>query len=239
MSPGDEADALVAAASEGVGALPDLLERRLRGEPLAWVVGSVRFCDRWVRVEPGVFVPRPHTEPLARRAADLLPAEGLAVDLCTGSGAVAVVMRSAHPHARVVGTDLDPIAVACARSNGVRAFEGDLDAPLPRSWCGRVDVITAVVPYVPSEELHVLPRDVLANEPIAALDGGPRGMRMLAPVVERAPGWLRAGGHLLLELGGDQAADVEAAMDAAGFDTSTIHRDEEGQDRAIEARLRA
>src|SRR5918999_5389638 len=181
VAPGAEADALLRASSEGVGPIEELLARRLSGEPLAWITGSVRFCGVRVRVDPGVFVPRPHTQALARRAVSLLPAAGIAVDLCTGTGAVAAVLGSARPRAAVVATDVDPLAVACARRNGVRALVGDLDEPLPPSLRGSVDVMTAVVPYVPTEELHLLPRDVFANEPRRALDGGPRGTTVPRP----------------------------------------------------------
>ena len=169
--PTAEADNLLTAAREGVVPIEELVRRRLRGEPLAWITGSVTFCGLRVRVDPGVFVPRPHTEALSRRAVELLPDQGIAVDLCTGSGAVAVVLAAARPRALVVGTDVDPVAVACARRNGVAASAGDLDGSLPSTLRGRVDLITAVVPYVPTEELHLLPRDVLAHEPRRALDG--------------------------------------------------------------------
>ena len=154
VSPGAEADALLEASNAGVGPLGELLDRRLAGEPLAWIVGWVRFCDARVRVDPGVFVPRPQTEALARRAVALLPAEGIAVDLCAGSGAVSVVLGTARPRATVIATDVDPAAVACARRNGVQALLGDLDEPLPPALRGSVDVVTAVVPYVPTEKLH-------------------------------------------------------------------------------------
>ncbi|MGH7540126.1 MAG: methyltransferase, partial [Gemmatimonadota bacterium] len=119
--------------------LDELVARRRRGEPLAWVIGFTEFCGIRVRVDHGVYVPRPQTEALARRAASLLPADGIAVDLCTGSGAVAVVMRSARPNATVLATDSDDAAIACARSNGVTALLGDLDGPLPSQVAGRVD----------------------------------------------------------------------------------------------------
>src|ERR687898_953908 len=136
VSPHAEADALIAAAGEGVGPLHELVTRRLGGEPLAWITGSTRLCGISIRVRPGVFVPRPHTETLAIRASALLPADGVCVDLCTGSGAVAVVVMAGHPGATVVGTDIDPLAVACARENGVDARLGDLDEPLPHSLRG-------------------------------------------------------------------------------------------------------
>lgn len=236
VAPDAEADALLEASSEGAGPIEQILDRRLRGEPLAWITGSVRFCGVRVHVDAGVFVPRPHTQALARRAVALLPADGIAVDLCTGSGAVAAVLCSAHPRATVVATDLDPAAVACARRNGVRGLEGDLDEPLSQSLRGRVDVMTAVVPYVPTEELAFLPRDVLAHEPRHALDGGLRGTTMLIRAAEAAVGWLRPGGTVLLELGGDQADEVATALAGAGLSEISVHRDGDGQDRAIEAR---
>jgi release factor glutamine methyltransferase len=236
VAPDAEADALFLASSEGVGRIEDLVARRLQGEPLAWITGSALFCGVRILVDPGVFVPRPHTEAMAVRAISLLPAAGIAVDLCTGSGAVAAVLASAHPEATVVATDVDPVAAACACRNGVRALIGDLDEPLPPSLRGRVDVMTAVVPYVPTEELPFLPRDVLANEPRTALDGGPRGTTVLVRAAEAAARWLRPGGSVLLELGGDQAGEVADALKELGVSEIRIHRDDDGQDRAIEAR---
>jgi release factor glutamine methyltransferase len=236
VAPDAEAHALLRASSKGVGPVDELVARRLRGEPLAWIIGSVSFCGIRVGVDPGVYVPRPHTQALTRRAVSLLPADGIAVDMCTGSGAVAAALGSVHPHATIVATDIDPVAVACARNNGVRALEGNLDEPLPPSMRGRVDVMTAVVPYVPTEELHLLPRDVLANEPRLALDGGRRGTALLVRAAAAATRWLRPGGSVLLELGGDQAGEVATALANAGLSEIRVHRDDDGQDRAIEAR---
>ncbi len=237
IAPDAEADVLLTAASDGVGSIEDLIVRRLGGEPLAWIAGRVTFCGIRVRVGPGVFVPRPQTEWLARRAVALLPPDGVAVDLCTGSGAIAAVLGAGHPRATVVATDIDPVAVVCARANGVHALEGDLDEPLPTSLRGRVHVVTAVVPYVPTDDLRLLPRDVLANEPRRALDGGPRGTAELLRAAEAAARWLRPGGHVLLELGGHQAAEIEMALRKGGFAEIHVHRDDENQDRAIEGRL--
>ena len=221
---------------EGVGPIDELIARRLRGEPLAWITGWVRFCGLRVGIGPGVFVPRPHSERLAWRAVALLPAGGVAVDLCTGSGAVAAVLGSARPRATVLATDIDPVAVACARRNGVRALEGSLDEPLPPSLRGRVHVVAAVVPYVPTEELHLLPRDVLDHEPRRALDGGPGGTTMLVRAAEAAARLLRPGGSVLLELGGDQAAEMSTVFTDAALSEIRVHRDGDGRDRTIEAR---
>ncbi len=235
MAAEEEAALLLAAATD-----PEVLEalvcRRTAGEPLAWVVGGVDFCGLRIRVDPGVYVPRGQTEALAERAASLLPAEGVAVDLCTGAGAVAAVLRARRPEATVLGTDIDPTAVGCAQANGVEALLGDLDAPLPPALRGSVDVITAVVPYVPTDELAFLPRDVVAFEPRRALDGGRGGVEVLSALVARGASWLRPGGWLLLEIGGRQAVAVSAALEAAGFGEIIILRDEEGDDRAMVGR---
>lgn len=234
MAAGEEAALLTTAAGGDPGRLEGLVRRRTAGEPLAWLVGWVEFCDVRVRVDPGVYVPRWQTEAMARRAADLLPPAGVAVDLCTGTGAIASVLQARRPGATVLGTDIDPAAVACARSNGVDARLGSLDDPLPAALQGQVDVLTAVVPYVPTEELHFLPRDVTAYEPRHALDGGPGGLELLSAVVDLSTRWLRPGGWLLLELGGRQADTVAAGMEAAGLVAVNVLYDEEGDARAVE-----
>lgn len=236
VAPEAEAAELLAAAQD-VGALRRMVDRRVRGEPLAWIVGSVSFCGLRLVIRPGVYVPRGHTEVLARRAAARLPDRGVALDLCTGCGAVAGTLQRAVPTATVVATDIDPVAVACARDNGVNAVVGDLDGPVPADLTGSVDVLTAVVPYVPTEVLPFLPRDVTAYEARQALDGGEGGLAVLHEVVNRSGRWLRPGGWLLMEIGGDQAGVVTAAMDEVGFVDIAVVRDEDGDDRLVEGRL--
>jgi release factor glutamine methyltransferase len=239
ITPRDEADALLRAAGGDPLALAEMLERRIGGEPLPWITGSIRFCGLEVRVSPGVYVPRWQTEPLARLAASLLPPTGIAVDLCTGAGAVAMVLAAAAPDARVFATDVDALAVACAHTNGVDALEGTLDEPLPDALEGLVDVLTAVPPYVPSGELRFLPRDVGEHEPRSALDGGADGTEVLAEIVRRAPRWLRPGGGLVLELGGDQAHVLAPVLGQAGFDEPDVLRDAEDDPRGIVVRMTA
>ncbi len=236
LAPEEEAAALLAATGDPEQ-LEALVARRTTGEPLAWLVGHVDFCGIRVGVDPGVYVPRWQTEPLARRAAALLPEHGTAVDLCTGAGAIARVLMARVPSATVVATDLDPVAAACAGRNGVETLVGDLDEPLPAGLLATVDVMTAVTPYVPADELQFLPRDVLAFEPRSALDGGVDGLEVLSTVVGCSSRWLRSGGWLLLELGGDQAKIVAAQMEAAGFDGIELLRDDDGSDRAIAGRV--
>jgi len=233
----EEAAELIEAAVGDPDALARLVARRCQGEPPAWLTGTVAFCDVAIGVASGVYVPRWQTEPLARRAAALLPARGVAVDLCTGAGAIARVLAAAVPSARVVATDLDPAAVRCARGNGVEVYEGFLDDPLPRKLEGGVDVMTAVAPYVPTELLHLLPRDIRAFEPVLALDGGLGGSGLLIQVARRSVRWLAPGGWLLLELGGDQAEALGPVLTELGFVALSVMTDEEGDPRALCARL--
>jgi release factor glutamine methyltransferase len=229
----EEADELIRAAAGNPDVLGDLVSRRTSGEPIAWLTGSVTFCDVELFVAPGVYVPRRQTEPLARRAATLLPSAGVAADLCTGVGAIAAVLAAAVPTARVAATEVDELAVRCARRNGVDVFEGYLDDPLPREFEHHVDVMTAVVPYVPTASLRLLPRDVQAFEPRLALDGGADGMDLLAEVVRRSARWLRHGGWILLELGGDQADPMGELLLDCGFTGRDVMADEDGDPRAI------
>ena len=116
-------------------------------------------------------------------------------------------------------------------------FSGYLDDPLPAEFLGRVDVMTAVVPYVPTDALRLLPRDVLAFEPRLALDGGADGTDYLEQVARRSRGWLKPGGWLLLELGGDEAQPIGNLLRELGFVSIDIMEDEDGDPRAICARL--
>jgi release factor glutamine methyltransferase len=127
--------------------------------------------------------------------------------------------------------------VRCARRNGVEVFEGFLDDPLPRAFEHRVDVLTAVVPYVPTGSLRLLPRDVQAFEPRLALDGGVDGTDLLVEVVRRSTRWLSPDGWLLLELGGDQAEPIGQLLHDLEFRDLDVMTDEEGDPRAICAQL--
>ena len=210
-----------------------MVERRVAGEPLAWITGTAAFCGLTVLVEPGVYVPRWQSEPLARMAAQLLPSDGIAVDLCTGSGALAMVMQATHPGASVTGTEVDATAARCARRNGVQVIEGDLDACLPPELEARVDVMAGVLPYVPTEALRLLPRDVQAFEPATALDGGPRGLDLVVRAIGGSRRWVRPGGWLLLEVGGDQVPEVTEAFASAGYREVEVLVDDDGDPRGV------
>ena len=233
----EEADELLARAAGDVELLDSLVARRLTGEPLAWITGRVSFCGLEIRVDPGVYVPRWQSEPLAQRAAARLPGNGPAIDLCTGSGSIARTLMSNHPGARVVASDLDERAVACATANGVEVYLGDLFSPLPRALEGRIDVVVGVVPYVPTPALPRLQRDTFAFESTLAYDGGPDGTEVLRRALTGAPRFLRPGGALLLELGGEQAGSLRHDLARLGYLDVSVLVDEDGDVRGIEATL--
>lgn len=237
VSAEEEAELLLARAGGDAALLDSLVRRRLTGEPLAWIVGHVSFCGLEIRVDPGVYVPRWQSEPLARRAVERLPATGVAIDLCTGSGAIARVLRAERPGARVVASDIDERAVACAVANGVEVYRGDLFSPLPRMLKGRVDVVVGVVPYVPTPALPLLQRDTFAFESPLAYDGGPDGTEILRRVLRDSPRFLRRGGALLLELGGKQADLLRDDLTRLGYIDVSVLADEEGDVRGVEATL--
>jgi release factor glutamine methyltransferase len=213
-----------------------MVRRRTGGEPLAWITGTTRFCGLDVVVHPGVYVPRWQSEVLARAAAAHLPGHGTAVDLATGSGAVARFLGAERPGARVLATELDPVAARCAAANGVDVLLGDLDHPLPGALAGRVDVLCGVLPYVPSEALHLLPRDVVDHEPRVALDGGAGGLGVVARAVRAGRTWVAPGGWLVLEAGGDQFGPLLGMLESAGYRSLRVLDDPDGDPRAVEAR---
>lgn len=226
----------LAACARSDEELTAMVSRRVGGEPLAWITGRARFCGLDVGVAEGVYVPRWQSESLARLAARHLPARGIGVDLCTGSGAIGLVMAATRPAATVVGTELDPRAAACARRNGLSVYEGNLDEPLPRFMAGRVDVMAGVLPYVPPDAFCLLPRDVARFEPRLALDGGRGGTELVATAVARGRRWLRPGGRLLLELGEDQVPEMRERFSAAGYGEIDVITDPDGDVRGCSGR---
>ncbi|MGX7763199.1 putative protein N(5)-glutamine methyltransferase [Streptomyces angustmyceticus] len=211
----DEAELLLSTARTA-GELAAMVERRTLGLPLEHVVGWAEFCGRRIAVDPGVFVPRRRTEFLVGRAVGLgLRAAGrtgrppVVVDLCCGSGAVGAVLAAALGPVELHAADIEPAAVRCARRNvlaaGGEVHEGDLFDALPAGLRGRIDILVANVPYVPTEEVGLLPPEARDHEPLVALDGGADGLDVLRRVTATAPQWLAPGGHLLVETSERQA----------------------------------
>jgi len=200
--------------------LAGMVDRRAVGQPLEHVLGWAEFSGLRIAVEPGVFVPRRRTEFLVRQAVSLASEAPVVVDLCCGSGAVGAALAASLPGAELHAADIDPVAVRCARRNiGVRGrvYEGDLFGPLPRGLRGRVGVLAANVPYVPSGEVGLLPPEAREHEPLVALDGGGDGLDVLRRVAAEAPRWLAPGGGLLVETSGRQAGAAAGILAGAGL----------------------
>ncbi|MEV2197440.1 putative protein N(5)-glutamine methyltransferase [Streptomyces phaeochromogenes] len=195
-----------------------MVDRRVAGLPLEHVLGWAEFRGLRIAVEPGVFVPRRRTEFLVEQAVALAPEAPVVVDLCCGSGAVGAALAAALPGAELHAADVDPAAVRCARRNvgaGAHVHEGDLFDALPRALRGRVGILAANVPYVPSGEVGLLPPEARDHEPLVALDGGGDGLDVLRRVAVEAPRWLAPGGSLLVETSERQAGlAVEILADA-------------------------
>jgi len=214
----DEARLLASAAREPAE-LDAMVRRRVAGEPLEQVLGWAEFCGLRIAVAPGVFVPRRRTEFLVRQAAALARPGDVIVDLCCGAGAIGAALAAVVDRAEVHAADIDPAAVRCARQNlpGGHVYQGDLYDPLPAGLRGRIAVLTANVPYVPTGEIGFLPPEARAHEPLAALDGGADGLDVLRRVAAGAPRWLASGGHLLIETSERQVPSARAAFAASGL----------------------
>ncbi|PWI41921.1 putative protein N(5)-glutamine methyltransferase [Streptomyces sp. ICBB 8177] len=225
----DEADLLISTARHP-DELAAMVGRRAAGLPVEHVVGWAEFASLRVAVGPGVFVPRRRTEFLLRHAAALARPGAVLLDLCCGSGALGVALATAVPGAELHAADVDPAAVRCARRNlrrvGGRVYRGDLFAPLPTALRGRVDVLTANVPYVPTDDIELLPPEARDHEPRVALDGGADGLDVLRRVAAEAPRWLAPGGSLLTETSERQAERAVRTVAAGGL-VPRVERDDD------------
>jgi release factor glutamine methyltransferase len=219
---------------EGVelATLRDLVKRRRAYEPIAYLRGEREFYGLKFRVDKRVLVPRPDTETLVDAALARSTHVSMSMrqlDLCTGSGCVAVAMARQRPTAMVFGSDISPDALAVARENALRlgayntAFvESDLFAGFAGK---RFDVITANPPYIASAELATLMPDVRDHEPRLALDGGDDGLAIVRRIVSEAPEHLDAGGLLAIEIGAGEAPATVALFEARGLHDVRVHRD--------------
>jgi release factor glutamine methyltransferase len=227
----DEAGILHACAGSP-DELDAMVARRVSGLPLEQVVGWAEFHDLRILVDPGVFVPRRRSEFLVDTAIALfrVPALGVIVDLCCGTGALGLATAAALPGTGLHAADLDPAAVACARRNvepaGGRVYEGDLFAALPDSLRGRVGILICNAPYVPTGEIAFMPAEARDHEARMALDGGSDGLSILRRVSAETPGWLAPGGFLIVETSERQAPSMMAAMARAGL-AAQVHSDDE------------
>ncbi|MFE9690415.1 putative protein N(5)-glutamine methyltransferase [Micromonospora sp. NPDC005806] len=234
----DEAELLIAAARSAAD-LTDLVDRRVAGRPLEHLLGWAEFCGLRVTVDPGVFVPRGRTALLVSAAAAVAGPAPAVLDLCCGSGAAALVLHGRLAPRWLAAADLDPAAVACARRNldplGVPVYQGDLFAPVPAEWRGRLDLVVANAPYVPSAAVALLPAEARLHEAPVALDGGVDGLAVLRRVAIGAAEWLAPGGHLAVEVSAGQAETLCAALTEAGL-VPTVVRDDDLDATAVTAR---
>lgn len=233
-----EARLLVANTGEVSGALGtdgDLeaaVARRVAGEPLEQILGWAEFAGLRIALEPGVFVPRQRTlllvELAVELATDLVEAGGIVVDLCCGAGAIGAAVAASAPGVEVYAADIDPAAVRAARRNlpPERVFEGDLYAALPTDLRGRVAVLTVNAPYVPTDDIALMPPEARDHEHRVALDGGADGLDVQRRVAADAAGWLAPGGSLLIETSERQASATAALLRENGLATRIEHDDE-------------
>ena len=234
----EEADLLAEAAPDR-DVLDALVARRVAGLPLEHLLGRVEFGGLRLAVSPGVFVPRRRTEAVVHEAAALVRVRGAApvvVDLCSGVGAIAAALaedlrRGGGPEpVELHATEIDPVAVRCARRNlepyGGTVHTGDLDGPLPSGLRGRVDMLVANVPYVPTGAIGTMPPEARDHEPRRALDGGPDGLDIARRFVAAGPLWLAPGGALLVETGERQAPVLAKAVAEQGLEPRIVVDDD-------------
>lgn len=218
----EEEAALLIGGASSTADLRVQIDRRVNGEPLELVLGWAGFRDLRIPVRPDVFVPRRRTEFLAGQAISAISRidRPVVVELCCGAGAIsASVLNETPGPVTLVAADLDPVATALARANltrfaagrSVRVRTGDLFEPLPRTLRGRIDMLVANVPYVPTGDIALLPAESRLYEPRLTVDGGPDGLALFRRLAAGAARWLAPGGLVLSETGEHQ---VDAALTA-------------------------
>ena len=228
-----------------------LLQRRLKGEPVQYIIGHIEFCGLCIKVGKGVLIPRPETELLVEEVIRAISDQRSAVssktvkslsllDLCTGTGCIALALAREFPEAGVYGTDLSKEAVAYAKKNAkannienIRFRQGSLfDAVKAK----RFDIITANPPYIRRDDIETLQREIRDWEPVAALDGGLDGMDFYRAILSSVGDYLNPDGFIFVELGYDQAEGVQKIARAEGFSEITVIKDYAGIGRILKAK---
>ena len=223
-----------------------LIKRRIRREPVAYILEQKEFWTVSLRVTPDVLIPRPETECLVEASLALIPTNPLMkiFEIGTGSGAVSIALASERTGHQIIASDLSEIALCIARENArlngldgvVQFFCGNGCLPL-KETDGPFDLIVSNPPYIQSDEINRLEPEIRQYEPKMALDGGPDGLECIRQILTTAHRHLKSGGHLLLEIGWDQPGGVQTIVDAVGaYDHIAFLKDLGGRNRVVRLR---
>jgi release factor glutamine methyltransferase len=208
--------------------LDSMVQRRVDGEPLEYILGWAEFHGIRIALDPGVFVPRHRTELLVDEALRLCAPGSVVVDLCCGAGAIGAAMLERMPLLDLFAADIDPAAVANARRNlpPERVFEGDLFDALPSTIRGTIGVLAVNTPYVPTAAIALLPPEARDYEHRISLDGGADGLEVQRRVAAAAKEWLTPGGSLLVETSESQAPLTAQIFEAVGLTAHILEEDD-------------
>ena len=230
-------------SSDELAAFKSLIKRRIKREPVAYILGEKEFWSLDFKVNPGVLIPRPETECLVEAALpELEQSSTLSIlDLGTGSGAIVIALASEHPRHRYVASDRSPDAVKLAEENARRhQMEnrisfciGEWFEPLEQTK-DTFDLIVSNPPYIRAGDIVKLQPEILGYEPRIALDGGEDGLDWIKLIVRSAPLYLRSGGSLIMEIGHDQREEIQKIIsDAGGYGEIQFSKDYSGHDRIV------
>jgi release factor glutamine methyltransferase len=222
----------------------EFLKRRTKREPLQYILGYTEFYGLKIKVGPGVLIPRPETELLVEEAIKLFTVHRslfTVLDLCTGSGCLALALAKEFPEAKVYGTDTSEVAIRYAKENvelnninNVTFLKGDLFEPLKNLV---FDLIVSNPPYIKKDDIKKLQSEIKDWEPIEALDGGEDGLDYYRSIIPPARGYLKEDGHLILELGAGQSDAVRKMAEDKGFKNISSVKDYAGIERIFIAKL--
>lgn len=226
----EEEAQLLLSAFDSADELAQMVDQRMSGIPLQIILRWAEFYGLRVAIEPGVFIPRLRSEFLVEQALSVCRADSVVVDLCCGSGAIGMALISTIPDITLYASDNNPTAVQCAIQNiaplGGTVFKGDLFSALPDELKGRINVLMANAPYVPTGEIEMMPREAREYEPRETLDGGVDGLDVHRRIAKEADAWLAHEGHLLVEASEGQAERLAAIFELNGLEATIFSSDE-------------
>lgn len=227
--------------------IAQLATRRMRGEPVARILGVKEFWGLPLNLSPATLVPRPDTETVVEAALAALgesrKCDPLRIaDLGTGSGAILFALLHECPHATGLGTDIEPQALETAHANasalGLQSRTGFVLADFGTALNETFDLVVSNPPYIPTAEIGALATEVRDHDPLRGLDGGVDGLDAYRAIAREAPHLLHDDGVLIVEIGAGQSGDVAAILTRGGLEQRAIHRDLSGRERALSFRRR-